>query len=91
MGENTISNIILEQRGKISVSGVYDMDNFSDHLLALNTELGYLEIRGNNFHLSKLNLEVGEVILDGEIDSVVYAQSGGTAEKSGFFSKMFGV
>jgi sporulation protein YabP len=83
-------NLILEERKNLSVSGVTDVVSFDEQSVALQTQRGGLVIRGEGLHISKASIETGEVILDGEIDELIY-----TAQKlrgrtgGGFFARMF--
>lgn len=65
-------NIILEQRKGLSVSGVKDIDCFSETKVVLNTVLGELVIKGNDLHIISLITETGELSLTGRINSLVY-------------------
>ena len=38
----------------------------------LFTELGELTIRGSDLHMNKLNVDTGEVTIEGEIHTLVY-------------------
>lgn len=80
-------NLILEGRKKLTLTGVSDVDSFDDHMVVAYTSYGELTIKGANLHISKLNLENGELNLDGEISSMVYAENHQTS--GGFFSKLF--
>ncbi|MBC8569803.1 sporulation protein YabP [Zongyangia hominis] len=81
-------NLILEDRRALSVSGVADIDSFDEQSVVLFTDLGELTIKGYNLHINKLNVDTGELTLEGEIYALSYAdeqpQKGG-----GFFSKIF--
>ena len=80
-------NLILEDRKKLNISGVEDVDSFDEQTVIAYTSLGQLVIRGKSLHISKLNLESGELQLDGEIAALAYTDSHGG--KGGFLSKMF--
>lgn len=82
-------NIIIESRSKISISGVEDVDSFDDTDIILQTNMGTLAIKGENLHINKFNVETGELIIDGDIDEVVYHDTA-YGKKDSFFSKMFG-
>ena len=41
---NVIQNIILENREKLSISGVLDVLSFDDQIVILETELGLLTV-----------------------------------------------
>ena len=44
-----IQNLILENRGKLSISGVLDVLSFDDQVVILETELGMLTVKGENY------------------------------------------
>ena len=81
MNTNIIQNLIL---GKLSISGVNDVLSFDDQVVMVDTELGLLTVKGENIRINKLSLDTSEVIIEGEISSLVYSQnkqdknSGGT-------------
>ncbi|MDP4095040.1 MAG: sporulation protein YabP [Bacillota bacterium] len=84
-----IQNLILENREKLSVSGVVDVESFNDECIIVDTELGLLVVRGYNLHINKLNLDSSELAVEGDILSCEYSEKEGTKSRSGFFSKMF--
>ena len=79
-------NIIMEDRKKLSVSGVTDIDSFDEQTIVAITYLGELTIRGWNLHITRLNLEQSELMVDGEISSLTYTDVRPKAQ--GFFSKV---
>jgi sporulation protein YabP len=79
-------NIIMEDRKKLSVSGVTDIDSFDEQTIIAITDLGELTIRGWNLHITRLNLEQSELMVDGEISSLTYTDVRPKAQ--GFFSKV---
>ena len=42
---NVIQNIVLENREKLSISGVLDVLSFDDQIIIVETELGLLTIK----------------------------------------------
>lgn len=66
-------NIILENRNKLSISGVNDVDSFDDKQISAFTEMGFLTIKGSNLHINKFNTQNGELNLSGKIDSLIYS------------------
>ena len=85
-----IQNLILENRGKLSISGVLDVLSFDDQVVMVETELGLLTVKGENLRINKLSLDTTEVIVDGEICNLGYSEKE-TSKKSegGIFSKIF--
>lgn len=83
-------SIMLENRQRLSVTGVVDVDSFNDECIIVQTDLGALQIRGSELHISKLNLDNSELYVEGEIESIEYNDSYGSGKRgSGFLSKMF--
>lgn len=82
-----LQNIILENREKLSVTGVIDILTFDEDEIMLETENGILEISGSGLKVEQLSSETGEVLARGTVDSIVY--SGEVKQKSGFFKSIF--
>ena len=80
--ENTVQNIILENKGKLSISGVKDILTFDEEEIILDTTLGMLQIRGSNLKVEKLSVDSGEIEAKGVIDELIY-QKDQRKEKSG--------
>ena len=80
-------NIIMENRRRLSISGVMDIDSFDEETVVLFTEEGELTIRGLNLHINKIDVDSGDLAMEGEIDSLVYA--GDRQQKGSFFSRLF--
>ena len=59
-----IQNLILENRGKLSISGVLDVLSFDDQVVIVETELGLLTIKGENIRINKLSIDTSEVIVE---------------------------
>ncbi len=85
--ERQACNILLEDRSKLSVSGVEDIDNFDEGGFTAITCAGALVVKGADLHINKLNVDTGELVVDGEIDSCVFNNS--YSGKGSFFSKLF--
>lgn len=84
----TSQNIIMENREKISITGVIDIHSFDDELVLAQTELGILTIKGDDLKMNKLNLDNNELIVEGQIVAVAYSDV--NQEKSkGFMKKIF--
>jgi sporulation protein YabP len=80
-------NLILEDRKKLSVSGVNDVGSFDEENIVVSTDYGELTVRGEKLHITKLSLEVGEMCIEGKVSGMQYAE---IVEKStGFLSKVF--
>lgn len=86
---NIIQNMILENRKKLSVSGVNDVLSFDDQVVMIDTDLGLLTVKGENLRVNKLSLDTAEVIVEGEISSLSYSQNKPDKETGNILSKIF--
>ncbi len=85
-----IQNIILENRQKLSLSGVLDVFSFDDQVIILETELGLLTVKGENIRINKLSIDTSEVIVEGDISSLSYSDNKNSEKTKGsLISKIF--
>lgn len=89
MNTNIVQNLILENRGKLSVSGVNDVLSFDDQVVMVDTELGLLTVKGENIRINKLSLDTAEVIIEGGISSLTYSQNKQEKASGTLLSKIF--
>ena len=80
-------SIILEGRQRASISGVTEVISFDENEIIMETNRGLLTIGGGALHVEKLSLDIGELVLEGVIDAVVYAEE--KSHKGGFWSRIF--
>ena len=66
---NIRHRIILDERERLSVTGVTDVIAFDEETITADTDMGVITIRGENLHISKLNLEDGILQTDGNMAS----------------------
>lgn len=87
---NVIQNVILENREKLTVSGVVDVLSFDDQIVIVETDLGLLTIKGENLRINKLSLDTTEVIVEGKIFSLSYSEKNLDKNSAGgFLGKIF--
>lgn len=65
-------NIILEDRKKLNISGITDVDSFDEKSVCLYTQLGELTIRGNDIHIDSMSIENGDMTISGDISAMIY-------------------
>ena len=75
-------NLILEERGSLTVTGVSDIDSFDEETVVVE-----LTVRGSGLHINKIDVDAGELELEGEIDSLSYSDQ--PVSRGGFFARMF--
>lgn len=84
---STPHNLILENRNKMAITGISDVDSFDEQTIVVYTDFGELTIKGDNLHITKLSVETGELNIDGDVSSLNYANS--APKSTGFFNKVF--
>lgn len=80
--------LVLEGRGRLSITGVTDVQNFDEEIVTMETTEGVLAVRGEQLHVERLSLENGELVLTGEIQALEYNEDAMT--RGGWFSRIFG-
>ena len=86
---NVIQNLVLENRGKLNVSGVIDVLSFDDQIVIIETELGLLSVKGESLRINKLSLDTSEVAVEGDIYSLTYSDRGPDRKNGGLMGKIF--
>lgn len=89
MDENRFSssNIIVEARCKITVTGVENVVSFDDETIVLETALGKLTVKGEALHIEGYNTESGDLTANGKLYAAVYTSE--SKSQSGFLSRIF--
>lgn len=70
---------ILENREKLLLSGVTEVDSFDERTIILYTKLGELVILGRNLRMHQMSVESGEVTIEGEVQALRYGDKDRTA------------
>lgn len=78
--------VTMEDRKKIQITGVTDVESFDEQTVLLQTTPGELIIKGNGLHISKIDVVSGDLCLEGEIDELSYGDS---RPAGGIFSRLF--
>ena len=79
-------NIILEDRERLSVSGVCDADSFDDRQIVAKTVKGTLIMRGSDLHIDKLSLDTGDLVVTGLVTELGYEE---TAPSGSLWQRLF--
>ncbi len=81
-------NVIMENKQKLSVSQVEDVDTFDEGKIVLYTADDTMIIEGYDLHIQKLDVAGGEMVITGEIVSLAYTGRNGEKSGKGFFKRM---
>ncbi len=80
-------NCILEDRKNLCISGVSNVGSFDEETIVAVTDYGELTVKGQNLHITKLSLEIGELCIEGNINALQYADV--VEKSSSFLSRVF--
>lgn len=80
--------IHMDNRRLLSVTGVTDVGCFNEHEVMLQTEAGGMSVEGMGLHITKLDLDDGQVIIEGEISAIVYEEEA-PVKRGSLLSRMF--
>lgn len=92
--DNIISSsnhsITLNERKNLLITGVKKIDSFDNEEFLLETNMGYVVIKGKELEIVKLDTYQGNVVIKGRVNSLSYMESANKKEKDeGMFSKLF--
>ena len=90
MTENKIKmphSLILKDRGQLTLNGVTDVDSFDENLITVYTDYGELTVKGEGLHISILNVDTGEMAIDGYVSSLIYLEN--QPKNTSFLSRVF--
>ena len=65
-------SLILEDRSRLELTGITDVDRFDEQEIILYTQQGELCIRGRGMHVSEMSVEKGKLSVEGEITAMLY-------------------
>lgn len=88
MPENNVKKphtLVLDNRSVLSLTGVEDVPGFDEQTINIKTSEATLVVKGASLHISKLNLDSGEVVIDGRISSLQYLGSSSGSLRSKLF------
>ena len=78
-------NLMLENREKLLIQGVQQVESFDEESIQLDTLLGVLVIWGRGLHIDRIDDQNGEVAVTGEIVALLYDE---TRFKGGFLARL---
>lgn len=83
------NNIVIENREKITISGVTDVLSFDDQIIIVETNLGLLTIKGENLRINKLNIDTSDFSLNGKIAGLSYSDGAFDSKQNSLLGKIF--
>ena len=80
----------LEGRERLLVTGVEEVERFDEEEIVMATTAGTLVVGGTGLNIGKLNLEGGELHVDGAIHTLLYEDKATGGGQGGFLRRLFG-
>lgn len=88
MPENIVKKphlLTLENRSVLTLTGVEDVSGFDEQTISIRTADSNLIVKGSSLHISKLSLDTGDVVIDGQINSLQYLGASSGSLRSRLF------
>ncbi len=83
-------SITINERKNIIITGVKKIESFDDEEFLLETNMGFIIIKGAELEIIKLDTYQGNVSIKGRVNSLSYMEGTGKKEKEdSMFSKLF--
>lgn len=91
MDKDTVYNhsVVLNERKNLTISGVKKIDSFDNEEFLLETNMGYIVIKGSDLEIVKLDTYQGNVAIKGTINSLNYMENTKKEKEESFITKLF--
>jgi sporulation protein YabP len=90
MGDDRMAlphKLTLNERKKLTMTGVAEVVSFEEDAVILKTALGTLVIQGRDLQLKTLSLEGGQVDVEGTVSALIYEEP---KRSGGVLRRLFG-
>lgn len=81
--------VCIDGRKRLLVTAVEDVESFDDEKIVILCDMGTMTVIGADFKINKLNVDDGELIIEGEVDEIQYSDRVSSQKEGGFFGKLF--
>ena len=79
----------IKKRQTGRVTGVKEVDSFSEEESLPQTEEGRLRVKGSGLHIQSLDLKEGILTMEGRTDSLTYLSKGEKVQAESFMKRLF--
>ena len=84
--EHLPHKLTLDERKKLTMTGVTEVVSFDEESVVLKTGLGTLVVQGHQLQLKPLTLDGGNVAVEGSIGALTYEEP---KQPGGWVSRLF--
>ncbi len=81
--------ISINERKLVYITGVLKIESFDEEEFLLETNMGFLVIKGSGLEIVRLDTKDGIVSIKGQVDSFSYLENLKKGSKSSVFEKLF--
>lgn len=81
--------ITINERKLVYITGVEKIESFDEEEFLLDTNMGFLAIKGAGLEIVRLDTKDGTISIKGNVDSFAYFDSIKKNNKSSFMEKLF--
>ena len=74
--------VTIENREMTTITDIVEIDSFDEEEIRATLKKGALVNRGTNMNIQKLDLQTGEAVIGGTINSLMYVKVKEKGEKS---------
>jgi sporulation protein YabP len=83
-------SISITERKNLVLTGVKKIESFDDEEFLMETNMGFIIIKGESLEIVKLDTYQGNVSIKGKVNSLQYMENKNTKSKEeGVFNKLF--
>ena len=87
--KNGLHSLVMENRRRLVISGVKEVEGFTETEVRLYTDMGQITVKGRNMKVNQVSTETGELIMNGDlINSIVYSEKPKRTPNN-FITKLF--
>ncbi len=88
---NTLGHVVtLSERKNIVITGVKKIESFDNEEFLMETNMGYIILKGEELEIVKLDTYQGNVSIKGKVNSLAYMENLSKKNKEdGVFNKLF--
>ncbi|WP_169726451.1 YabP/YqfC family sporulation protein [Desulfotruncus alcoholivorax] len=85
------NRLTLTERNHLVVQGVEYVGKFNEREINLDTNLGFLVLRGEGLHITNLDLETKNMVIEGRISALEFydRKSGKSIKGKGMLDRIF--
>ncbi|MBQ2727033.1 MAG: hypothetical protein IJF78_15120 [Clostridia bacterium] len=87
---DAVQDVCLFSRKNMELTGIEEVEGFTDELITVSSVLGMIAIEGRNLKITSFSTDDGNLRITGDFDSISYYAKREKQEKIGLFSRLIG-